>query len=107
MNTDTVTARDGQPILGGLAKCQGCRSVMTISDGDLDHAPRYVCPNAIGQDSNRCGVPEVETGQLDELVVDHLVSRVLTDDLLQEVIAQVKRDAAQRALQQQRHLGVV
>ena len=107
MNRDTVTARDAQPVLGGLAKCQGCGSPMTISGGDVDHAPRYVCPNAEERDGNRCDLPEIETGRLDELVVDHLIARVLTDDLLQEVIAQVRLDAAQRALEQQRHLDAV
>ena len=107
MNTDTVTARDTQPVLGGLAKCQGCGSPMTISGGGIDHAPRYGCPNAKGRDGNRCDLPEIETGRLDELVVDHLVTRVLTDDLLQEVITQVRLDATQRALRQQRLLGVV
>jgi len=114
MNTDTATARDAQPVLGDLAKCQGCGCHMTIAGGDVDHAPRYVCLNVQGTDGSRCDLPEIEcdlpeieTGRLDQLVIDHLVSRVLTDDLLQEVIAQVRLDAAQRALEQQRHLGVV
>ena len=107
MNTDTAPARDAQPVLGDLAKCQGCGCPMTIAGSDVDHAPRYVCLNVQGRDGSRCDLPEIETGRLDQLVIDHLVSRVLTDDLLQEVIAQVRLDAAQRALEQQRHLGVV
>ena len=52
-------------------------------------------------------MPEIETRHLDELVVDHMVTNVLTDDLLQEIIAQVRQDAAQQALRQQHHLDSV
>ena len=107
MNTDTAISRDSQPVLVSLAKCQGCGSPMTVSNGDADHVPRYVCANAIGAAGNPCDAPNIEAKRLDELVVDHLVARVLTDDLLKEVITQVRLDAAQRALQQQRHLSVV
>ena len=94
-------------MLGSLAKCQGCGCFVTISGAGIDHAPRYVCPNAQGRYGNRCDSPEIETGRLDEPVVDDLVTRVVTNDLLQEVIAQVGLDAAQRALRQQRHLSAV
>ena len=107
MNTDTATSRDSQPVLAGLVKCQGCSSPMTVSHDDADDVPRYVCAGAIGRAGSRCDAPQIEAKRLDQLVVDHVVARVLTDDLLQEVIAQVRLDAAQRALRQQRHLGVV
>ena len=107
MNTDTATSRDSQPVLAGLVKCQGCNSPMTVSHDDADDVPRYVCDNAIGGAGCRCDAPKIEAKRLDELVVEHVVARVLTDDLLQEVIVQVRLDAAQRVLRQQRHLGVV
>ena len=105
MNTDTMNSRDSQPLLVGLVKCQGCGSPLTVSGDPADHAPRYVCPNAIGSAVNRCGTPQIETRRLDELVVDRLVTRLLTDDLLQELIAEVRLEADRRALEQQQHLG--
>ncbi len=94
----------GQPLLLGLAKCQGCGTPMTMLDGDTERPPRYVCPSAEGPDENACDTREVKTGRLDEPVLEHLIVDVLTDDLLQDVIAQVRRNAAQQALRQQQQL---
>ena len=107
MNTDIATSRDSQPVLAGLVKCRDCGSPLTVSDYPADHAPRYVCPNDIDQAGTRCDTPQIETGRLDELVVDNLVTQLLTDDLLQEVVAGVRLEAARRAVDQQRHLGAV
>lgn len=102
-----MTSRDSQPVLAGLVKCRGCGVPMTIAEGQADRAPRYVCSDAIGSADRRCDTPQIGTGRLDELVVDHLVTRILTDDLLQEVVSQVRLEAARRALDQQRNLDVV
>ena len=107
MTINTVNPQAGQTVLLGLAKCQNCGSPMTILDGNGERPSRYGCPNAMGPHGNACDTPEIETRRMDELVVKHLVATVLTDDLLQEVIAQVRQEAAQRALQQQHHLDTV
>ena len=94
-------------MLSGLAKCHGCGNLMTVLDGDPERPPRYACSNAMGPDEEVCDTPEVETRRLDELVLDHLIADVLTDELLQEIIAHVRQDAARQALRQQHHLDSV
>ena len=107
MNAQSLNPQAGYPVLSGLAKCHTCGNPMTVPVDDAERPSRYACPNALGPDENACDTPEVETRRLDQLVLEHLIADVLTDDLLQEIITHVRQDAAQQALQQQHHLDSV
>ena len=107
MTNNVVNPQAEQFLLLDLAKCQACGAPLTVRQGNGEQPSRYGCRNAVGLGGKSYDVPEIETRHLDELVVDHMVTNVLTDDLLQEIIAQVRQDATRQALRQQHHLDSV
>ena len=96
----------GQPLLLGLAKCQGCGTPMTMLDGDTERPPRYVCPAPKALTKTPATRGKSRPDAWTKPVLEHLIVDVLTDDLLQDVIAQVRRNAAQQALRQQTATGI-
>ena len=82
------------PLLLGLAKCRECGALMTMLDTDAIRPRRYACPRSAEFPDIPCDTPEVETRRLDALVLEDLVTNVITDDLLSDVIHQVQQYAA-------------
>ncbi|MCY4555676.1 MAG: zinc ribbon domain-containing protein [Chloroflexi bacterium] len=82
------------PLLLGLAKCRECSAPMTMLGTDTTRPSRYACPSSAEFPDIPCDTPEVDTRRLDALVLENLIANVITDDLLSDVINQVKQDAA-------------
>ena len=80
---------------------------MTMMSASGDQPMRYACPNAQNPHGSSCDTPGIEARQLNELVMEDLVAGILTDDLMQDVIAQIRRDSAQQTLEEERHLDAV
>ena len=75
MTNNVVNPQAEQFLLLDLAKCQACGAPLTVRQGNGEQPSRYGCRNAVGLGGKSYDVPEIETRHLDELVVDHMVTK--------------------------------
>ena len=85
------------PSLNGLLKCEHCGIPMLANGfGTKGTEAQYVCPATAGKHPADCPTPPIACRDLDHRILERLTRHLLRDQLIPDLIAAVKEDAASR-----------
>ena len=87
-------------LLTGLAVCASCRGAMTLRSGTSRSGKvhrYYSCATCIRQGKTACKGRSIKMDQLDALVTDHILDRLLAPERLDALLASLAARRAERA----------
>lgn len=94
------------PSLTGLLKCEHCGIPMLAKGiGAEETAIQYMCPATAGKHPTGCPTPPIVSRDLDLRILERLTQHLLGEELIPDLIAAVKEDAARRIKQDAAELG--
>ncbi len=90
-----VTA--SEVLLGGLGRCEGCGSPLTLGTGKGGRYRYYVCSSRKLKGMNVCPAPSrIPEGQLDDMVLTSLTTVLLTPDRLKSLLEAAQKHNRER-----------
>jgi site-specific DNA recombinase len=87
----------GPTMLTGICFCADCGGAMTIRTGKSGRCRYYTCSTAARQGETGCKGRSIPMDRLDDLVAQHLETRLLDPERLEEVLASVLDRRQERA----------
>lgn len=85
-----VKAIRSNNLLTGILKCGICGSGMTLSSGKSGKYKYYACTTKLKHSVDLCKSKWVPKEQLESLVLDAVLEKVITEDHLKQIIEDVK-----------------
>ena len=76
----------GRFLLGGLLKCGVCGAPYAGQGARGGQPAHYVCTTRTGEDAGTCGTGYLDAPGVEDFVVDRIKDRVLTDEVIVELV---------------------
>ena len=95
----------GPVLLTGICFCADCGGAMTLRTGKGGRYRYYTCSTKARQGETGCKGRSIPMDKLDDLVVDHLESRLLQPERLEEILASVLDRREERLERRHEHIA--
>ena len=95
----------GPTLLTGICFCADCGGAMTLRTGKSGRYRYYTCSTKARQGETGCKGRSVPMDRLDDLVADHLETRLLQPERLEEILASVLDRREERSERRREHIA--
>ena len=95
----------GPTLLTGICHCEKCGGAMTIRTGKGGRYRYYTCSIKARQGETGCSGRSIPMPQLDAIVCDHIESRLLQPERLEEILASILDRREEKAERRREHIA--
>jgi len=85
-------------LLAGLIKCDHCNTSMTQASGKSGRYRYYKCSHKVSLSANACDTPNLPVKDTDELILNHLIGKVLTPERVTVILRAWLAEQGRRAV---------